>query len=91
MNSKGFLKIYGSLKKTLIALKQELVCSLTQTKVIKTMDDHIYDAVLLECKRIGYGYELTKFPLLMNLIKEKGLAIEISPISNPGIRLFYQT
>ena len=48
----------------------------------KTMDDHIYDAVLLECKRIGYGYELTKFPLLMNLIKEKGLAIEISPISN---------
>lgn len=48
----------------------------------KELNENIYDAILLGCTRVGYGYQLTKYPLLMDLIKQKDIAIEISPISN---------
>jgi adenosine deaminase CECR1 len=79
---KLFLKKYMEVQEKPNSAKAGIGLFFNPDESDKTMDDHIYDAVLLECKRIGYGYELTKFPLLMNLIKEKGLAIEISPISN---------
>jgi adenosine deaminase CECR1 len=55
-------------------------------------DANLYDALLLNCKRIGHGYSIYKHPLLMELCKTRGVAIEICPISNeqlglcPGIR-----
>ena len=49
---------------------------------IKERNEGIYDAVLLKSKRIGYGYEISKSPVLMKMIKENDIAIELSPISN---------
>lgn len=43
---------------------------------------NMYDAVLLGSKRIGHGFNLFRFPQLMELVKEKGICIEISPLSN---------
>ena len=40
------------------------------------------DAVLLNSTRIGHGYALYKHPLVMQLIKERDIAIEVNPISN---------
>ncbi len=42
----------------------------------------IYDAILLNSKRVGYAYEIYKHPELMKLLKEKNIAVELSPISN---------
>lgn len=40
------------------------------------------DGLLLDSKRLGHGLNLVKFPYLMQFIKEKGVCIEINPISN---------
>ncbi|KAJ8688306.1 hypothetical protein QAD02_024101, partial [Eretmocerus hayati] len=50
-------------------------------------DENLLDAVLLNAKRIGHGYALLKHPRLMELVKERGIAIEMSPISNQVLRL----
>ena len=44
--------------------------------------DNLYDAVLLGSKRIGHGYNLYRFPQLLELVKEKDICLEISPLSN---------
>lgn len=43
---------------------------------------NLYDAVLLGSKRIGHGFNLFRFPQLMELVKEKNICIEINPLSN---------
>ena len=40
------------------------------------------DAVLLNATRIGHGYALNKHPTVAQMIKSKGIAIEVNPISN---------
>ncbi|XP_060520820.1 adenosine deaminase 2-A-like [Cylas formicarius] len=45
-------------------------------------DENLFDAILLGTKRIGHGFALIKYTLLMEMVKEKGIAIELSPISN---------
>ncbi|KAG9119192.1 hypothetical protein FRC07_005932 [Ceratobasidium sp. 392] len=50
-------------------------------------DSNLYDALLLGTKRIGHGFSLAKHPLLMKLCKERGVAIEVCPISNEILRL----
>jgi adenosine deaminase-related growth factor len=45
-------------------------------------NENILDAVLLGAKRIGHGLALFKHPLLMQRVKEQGMAIEVCPISN---------
>lgn len=37
---------------------------------------------MLGSKRIGHGYALSKHPLLLNIVKERDIAIEVNPISN---------
>jgi len=46
------------------------------------VDGNLFDAVLLNAKRIGHGYALARHPLLMTIFKEKNIAIESCPISN---------
>jgi adenosine deaminase CECR1 len=46
------------------------------------VDGNLFDAVLLDCKRIGHGYALARHPLLMKMFKEKNIAIGSCPISN---------
>lgn len=55
-------------------------------------DGNLYDALLLNTKRIGHGFSIVQHPLLMEMCKTRGVAIEICPISNevlglcPGVR-----
>ncbi|KAG8696933.1 hypothetical protein FRC08_006838 [Ceratobasidium sp. 394] len=51
------------------------------------VDSNLYDAFLLGSKRIGHGYSLAKHPLLMQKYKEKGILVEVCPISNEILRL----
>ncbi|KKZ61633.1 hypothetical protein EMCG_03818 [[Emmonsia] crescens] len=50
-------------------------------------DDNLYDAIMLDSKRIGHGYALPQHPLLMQLCRERGIALEICPISNEILHL----
>lgn len=45
-------------------------------------DKNPYDAVLLNSRRIGHGFNLVHSPELLKLIKKKNICIEICPISN---------
>jgi adenosine deaminase CECR1 len=45
-------------------------------------DENLYDAILLGTKRIGHGFSLVKHPKLMQICRERGIALEICPISN---------
>jgi len=44
--------------------------------------DNLYDAVLLGTKRIGHGFNLYRFPTLLEKVKAKDICMEISPLSN---------
>jgi adenosine deaminase CECR1 len=45
-------------------------------------NENLYDAVLLGAPRIGHGLALIRHPLLMEIIKARGIAVEVCPISN---------
>lgn len=45
-------------------------------------NENVFDAILLDAKRIGHGIALFKHPLLMQIVKEREIAIEVCPISN---------
>lgn len=45
-------------------------------------DENLYDAMLLGTKRIGHGFSLVKHPKLMAMCRERGVALEVCPISN---------
>jgi adenosine deaminase CECR1 len=47
-----------------------------------TDNENILDAILLGARRIGHGIALFKHPLLLQIAKERGIAIEVCPISN---------
>ncbi len=44
--------------------------------------ENLYDAYLLESRRIGHGFNLMHFPSLLPAIKEADICIEVSPLSN---------
>ncbi|KDR73569.1 hypothetical protein GALMADRAFT_251310 [Galerina marginata CBS 339.88] len=50
-------------------------------------DVNLYDAILLGTKRIGHGYSLIKHPKLVETCRQKGIAVEVCPISNEILRL----
>ncbi len=45
-------------------------------------NENVLDAILLSARRIGHGLTLIKHPLLMQIVKEREIAIEVCPISN---------
>ncbi|KAG8731822.1 hypothetical protein FRC11_002107 [Ceratobasidium sp. 423] len=45
-------------------------------------DSNLYDTLLLGAKRIGHGLNLVRHPMLMQMAKEQGVAVEACPISN---------
>jgi adenosine deaminase CECR1 len=44
--------------------------------------ENLYDALLLGAPRIGHGLALVRHPLLMQLARDRGIAVEVCPISN---------
>lgn len=50
-------------------------------------DENLIDAVLLGTKRIGHGYAIMKHPSVLEVVKERGIAIEVNPISNQVLKL----
>nr|XP_054762256.1 adenosine deaminase 2-like [Lytechinus pictus] len=53
------------------------------------VDDNLIDAVLLNTSRIGHGFAITKHPSVMEIVKSKGIAIELNPISNQVLHLVH--
>jgi len=47
-----------------------------------TPDEPPFDALLLGAPRIGHGLALVRHPLLMELARDRGIAVEVCPISN---------
>jgi adenosine deaminase CECR1 len=45
-------------------------------------NENLYDAVLLGASRIGHGIALVKHPRLMEIVRSRGIAIEVCPTSN---------
>lgn len=45
-------------------------------------DKNTYDAILLNSRRIGHGFNLVHSPELIKLIKQQNICVEICPISN---------
>ncbi|MEZ5041654.1 MAG: hypothetical protein R2828_17300 [Saprospiraceae bacterium] len=43
---------------------------------------NLYDAVLLGTQRIGHGFNLFRFPNLMEEVKKRAICVEINPLSN---------
>ncbi|KAI0780415.1 Metallo-dependent hydrolase [Trametes elegans] len=44
-------------------------------------DMNLYDAILLGTKRIGHGFSLVKHPRIMEICRERDIAVEMCPIS----------
>lgn len=53
----------------------------------ESTDLNVIDAILLGTKRIGHGYALLKHPKALKVIKDRGIAVEINPISNQVLKL----
>lgn len=51
------------------------------------LDENLIDAVLLGTRRIGHAYAITKHPLVMELAKKFGVAIEVCPVCNQVLQL----
>lgn len=52
-----------------------------------SVDENLFDAVLLGTRRIGHGFSAYKHPLLIDMVKEKKILIESCPVSNEILRL----
>lgn len=51
-----------------------------------SVDENIYDAILLGTRRIGHGLTLYRHPLLCEMVKDKKILIESCPVSNEVLR-----
>lgn len=45
-------------------------------------DGNLMDALLLGAKRIGHGFALPRHPYVMDKMKQRGVCVEVCPISN---------
>ncbi|XP_068149182.1 adenosine deaminase 2 [Drosophila tropicalis] len=52
-----------------------------------SIDENLFDAILMGTKRIGHGYAITKHPFAMSLCKYLDIAIEVCPVSNQVLQL----
>lgn len=58
-----------------------------ETKWYGFTDLNLVDAVLLNVSRIAHGLALHKHPEVLRLIKERDIAVEVTPISNQVLRM----
>ncbi len=50
-------------------------------------DDNLFDALLFETRRIGHGFSMFKHPLLMDMYRDRDIALEVCLVSNEALRL----
>lgn len=50
-------------------------------------DGNLMDALLLGAPRIGHGFALPRHPYVMQLMRERGVCLELCPISNEVLGL----
>lgn len=50
-------------------------------------DDNLFDAEMFGTRRIDHGFSLFKHPYLMDVYREKDIAVEVCLISNEALRL----
>ncbi|TQS32251.1 hypothetical protein Golomagni_07440, partial [Golovinomyces magnicellulatus] len=50
-------------------------------------DSNLLDALLLGAKRIGHGFALPRHPVVMEQMRERGVCVELCPISNEVLGL----
>ncbi|XP_055908332.1 adenosine deaminase 2 isoform X2 [Eupeodes corollae] len=60
-----------------------------ETKWYGKTDWNLMDAILLNTRRIGHGFALSKHPQLWDTVKNRGIAIEVNPISNQVLGLVW--
>ncbi|CAG9837714.1 unnamed protein product [Diabrotica balteata] len=53
----------------------------------QSTDQNLVDAILLDTVRLGHAFALLKHPVLAKIVKEKGIAVEVCPISNQALKL----
>ncbi|XP_050411379.1 adenosine deaminase AGSA [Patella vulgata] len=51
------------------------------------VDENLIDAILLNTSRIGHAFALNKHPYIMQVMSERGIAVEVNPISNQVLKL----
>lgn len=44
--------------------------------------DNLYDAILLNTRRIGHGFNLFRFPSMIEEAKKRNICLEVNPLSN---------
>ncbi|XP_050405019.1 adenosine deaminase AGSA isoform X1 [Patella vulgata] len=54
-----------------------------------SIDNNLIDAILLNTTRIGHGFAVSKHPAVLQATKERGIAIEVNPISNQVLHLVH--
>ena len=47
-----------------------------------------YESVLLRSKRIGHGYGFQKHPYLLEIVRQRNIAIEVCPVSSQILAFF---
>ncbi|KZL86414.1 adenosine amp deaminase, partial [Colletotrichum incanum] len=57
------------------------------TDIGNDTDSNLVDALLLNSKRIGHGFALARHPHIMEQMKERGVCLEVCPISNEELGL----
>ena len=62
--------------------KFELPCYFHSGETNDRNNENVYDAFLLDSKRIAHGIQLSIRPHLIEMIKKKNISIEACPLSN---------
>lgn len=52
-------------------------------------NENLVDAMLLNTRRVGHGFNLFQFPILEGMMRTNDVALEICPISNQLLRLLH--
>ncbi|MEC3906738.1 adenosine kinase [Tamlana sp. 2201CG12-4] len=86
------IEFYEDCWKTLDSLEQEtgyqLPLFLHAGESHSVKNKNLYDAVLLNSKRIGHGLNLVLYPSLIEAVKKRDVLIEVNPLSNKILGYF---
>lgn len=52
-------------------------------------NQELYDAILMDSKRLGHAFALIRHPKLIEMVKQKGICVECCPCSNMALGYMY--